>query len=43
MSLKYTPVAQNTLCLTFLMYVRTVQRLTYGGQESQKKKKKSSL
>ena len=36
MSLKYTPVAQNVLCLIFLMNVGTIKRLNYGGQESKK-------
>ena len=36
MSLEYTPVTQNVLCLMFLLYVRNVQRLNYGGQESGK-------
>ena len=37
-SLKYTPVTQSVLCLIFLMYVRSIQHLNYGGQESKKKK-----
>ena len=36
MSLKYTPVKQSTLCLTFLMYVKTIQHLNYRGQDSKK-------
>ena len=34
MSLKDTPVTQSILCLIFLMYVRIIQCLYYGGQES---------
>ena len=34
MSLKYTPVSQSILFLIFLMYVKTIQCLNYGGQES---------
>ena len=34
-----TPVTQNMLCLIFLMYVRTIPFLNYGGQETKKKKK----
>ena len=34
--LKYTPVMQSILCLTFSMNVRTTQCLNYGGQESKK-------
>ena len=34
MSLKYTPVTQNILCLIFLMSVRATQGLIYEGQES---------
>ena len=34
MSPKYTPVTQSILCLIFLMYVRTIQCLNCGGQES---------
>ena len=36
MSRKYTPVTQSILCLIFLMYVRIIQHLNYGGQESKK-------
>ena len=35
-SLKYTPVTQSILCLIFLMYVSTIQRYNYCGQESKK-------
>ena len=35
MSLKFTPVTQSIKCLIFLMYVKTVRRLSYGGQESE--------
>ena len=31
--LKYTPVTQSILCLTFSTYLRTIQCLNYGGQE----------
>ena len=34
MSPKYTPATQSILCLIFLMYVRTIQCLNCGGQES---------
>ena len=37
MSLKYTLVTESFLCLTFLMYVRTIQHLNYSGQESKNK------
>ena len=37
-SIKYTPVKQTILCLIYLMYVRTIRYLKYGGQESKKKK-----
>ena len=33
MSLKYTPVTQSILCLTFSMYVRKTQCLNYSRQE----------
>ena len=33
MSLKDTPVRQRMLCMTFWVYVRTIQRLNYSGQE----------
>ena len=36
MPFKCTPVTQHTLCLIFLMYVSTIQRFNYGGQESKK-------
>ena len=36
MPLKYTSVKLNRLCLIFLMYVRPIQGLNYGGQESKK-------
>ena len=36
MSLEYIPVTQSILCLMFLMYVRTIQSLNYGEQESKK-------
>ena len=39
MSLIYTPVTQSILCLIFLMYIKTTQRLNYVGQESNKKTK----
>ena len=34
MSLKYTPVTKSILCLIFLLHIRTIQRLKYGGQKS---------
>ena len=37
MSPKYTPVTQSIQRLSFLTYVRTVQCLIYGGQESKTK------
>ena len=37
MSLKYTPVTHRILCLIVLMYVRTIQHLNYGGQESKQR------
>ena len=36
MSPKDTSVTQSILCLIFLMYVRTIQLLNCGGQESKK-------
>ena len=33
---KYTPVTQSILCLIFPVYIRIIQRLNYGGQESKK-------
>ena len=36
MPLKYTQVSQHILWPVFLMYVRTIQRLNYYGQESKK-------
>ena len=36
MSLTCYPVTQSIPCLIFLMSVRTIQRLNYGGQESTK-------
>ena len=42
MSLSYTPVTQCIMCLTFLMYERTRQRVNYGGQESLKTNKQTN-
>ena len=36
MSLKYTPVTQSILCLSFLMYIRTTQHFVYSGEESKR-------
>ena len=39
----YTQVAQFILCMTFLMYIATIQHLNYCRQESKQESKKNNL